>query len=282
MKNVRGPAQKAATTTALSRHPGNKVEGPSRAQSDGQRESLRGTLPADEITGALPPGGLAREAGQGEGLFGSVELPVASLNVSARWKQILDDDPAAFFARCAAGEACRSALHRGYETVRARHEGALMSLELLRDVNAAVNGALRYRSDAEVWGTADYWAEPSESATRGAGDCEDFAIAKFGMLAALGVPGPDMRIAVVKDLRRGIGHAVLAVRVGDVSWVLDNQSPDVKPDRAIGTYMPLYSVSVAGSFVHGIRRPVPLASLAPVRELAAAEDRPGLRPSLLP
>ncbi|WP_293866195.1 transglutaminase-like cysteine peptidase [uncultured Alsobacter sp.] len=234
---------------------------------------LRGSLPGDDITGALPSPGLERAPGlTGEGLFGSVELPVRTTVASARWNAILADDPARYFQACTSGQACGAPLHKAYEAVKGAHAAGL-SLELLRDVNAAVNRSLAFRSDEEVWGVSDYWASPGEAASKGAGDCEDFAIAKFGMLRAMGVSGDLMRIAVVKDLRKGIGHAILVVRVGGVSWVLDNQALDVRPDTAVTGYMPLYTVGTQGAWVHGVRRPASVS--------AGAETRPvALRPSL--
>ena len=234
---------------------------------------LRGSLPGDDITGALPAPGLERAPGlSGEGLFGSVELPVRTTVASARWYAILSDGPSAYFEACAPGQACTAPLHKAFEAVKAARPPGL-SLELLRDVNAAVNRSLAFRSDDEIWGMSDYWASPAESASKGAGDCEDFAIAKFGMLQAMGVPTTAMRIAVVKDVRKGIGHALLVVRAGGVSWVLDNQAADVRPDTAVAGYMPLYSLGIDGAWVHGFRRPGPVSSGEPTRSLA-------LRPSL--
>ena len=49
------------------------------------------------------------------------------------------------------------------------------------------------------------------------GDCEDYAIAKFFALRELGFANQELRIAVVYDNLRRIGHAVLAVYVeGDI------------------------------------------------------------------
>ncbi len=43
------------------------------------------------------------------------------------------------------------------------------------------------------------------------GDCADYAIAKFFALRHLGYSNKEMRIAVVYDRMRRIGHAVLAI-----------------------------------------------------------------------
>lgn len=233
---------------------------------------LRGSVNHD-VTGALPPAALGRlPGGIGDGLFGSVEVPVRSTVASDRWRTILVQDPGRYFDACVEGPICAAPLHKAFEAI-AGSRGPGLSLEMLRDVNAAVNRAVAFRSDDLVWGVQDYWASPAETAAKGAGDCEDFAIAKFGMLRALGVPASMMRIAVVKDLRKNIGHALLVVRAGDVSWILDNQSPDVRPDTAVTGYRPLYSLGVDSAWIHGVRRPGPTATSDATRPVA-------LKPSL--
>lgn len=228
-------------------------------RSDIGATGLRGSI-NDDVTGALPPAALGRlPGGIGEGLFGSVEVPVRSAVSSDRWRSILAQDPGRYFDACVEGPICAAPLHKAFEAIAGKR-GPGLSLEMLRDVNAAVNRAIAFRSDDLVWGAQDYWASPAETAAKGAGDCEDFAIAKFGMLRALGVPSSMMRIAVVKDLRKNIGHALLVVRAGDVSWILDNQAPDVRPDTAVTGYMPLYTLGVDSAWIHGVRRPGPTAA----------------------
>ena len=50
--------------------------------------------------------------------------------------------------------------------------------ERLKRVNSFVNQQVQFSEDTAVWGQTDYWATPVETLGRGAGDCEDFAIAK--------------------------------------------------------------------------------------------------------
>ena len=59
--------------------------------------------------------------------------------------------------------------------------------EKLEKVNHFFNSRIRFASDMEVWGVQDYWASPIEFLCKKAGDCEDFAIAKFFTLKAMGV-----------------------------------------------------------------------------------------------
>ena len=60
-------------------------------------------------------------------------------------------------------------------------------LNKLKNVNDFFN-QITYKSDLSVWGTKDYWATPFEFMGIGAGDCEDYAIAKYFSLIKLGVP----------------------------------------------------------------------------------------------
>ena len=108
-------------------------------------------------------------------------------------------------------------------------------------INRFVN-SVAYREDREVWGASDYWAGPGEFFARG-GDCEDFAIAKYYSLRAIGVPAERMSIVVLKDTRRQIAHAVLTVRWAGPELVLDNLSDDARVWPDLPHYQPIYSVN---------------------------------------
>ena len=55
-------------------------------------------------------------------------------------------------------------------------------------VNDFFNKHNKYKTDEELWHQKDYWATPLESLGVGMGDCEDYVIAKYFTLIALGVP----------------------------------------------------------------------------------------------
>jgi len=57
----------------------------------------------------------------------------------------------------------------------------------LKQVNAFFNLNVLFIDDIIHWKTEDYWATPLEFLATGAGDCEDFAIAKYFTLLELGV-----------------------------------------------------------------------------------------------
>ena len=118
----------------------------------------------------------------------------------------------------------------------------------LQAVNAAVNRT-RYVSDTDNYGIDDHWAPPEEFARRG-GDCEDYAIAKYAMLKAMGVAADRMRVVIVRDLELGTSHAVLSVDLGGVRYILDNQSAEVRPDREVTRYRPVYSLNETSWWLH--------------------------------
>ncbi|MEG2004957.1 MAG: transglutaminase-like cysteine peptidase, partial [Bilophila sp.] len=71
----------------------------------------------------------------------------------------------------------------------------LSPLEQLKAVNLFWN-KWPYREDRDVYGKADYWAIP-EQFRKNSGDCEDYSIAKYFTLRALGVDIDTMRIVVL-------------------------------------------------------------------------------------
>jgi predicted transglutaminase-like cysteine proteinase len=100
-----------------------------------------------------------------------------------------------------------------------------------------------YIVDQLNWGVIDFWETPYEFMAI-SGDCEDYAIAKYYTLRALGVPADQMRIMVVQDFNLGgIIHAILGVYVDDELLILDNQIKQVMPAMNIYHYRPIYGVN---------------------------------------
>lgn len=104
-------------------------------------------------------------------------------------------------------------------------------------------------------GALDVWASPGETLSRGAADCEDYAILKMAALKEADVPKKDMSVVVVRDTSRNLYHAVLSVVIGDGYLVLDNLRGKVMSDRDLHSYTPLYSVGAAGAWIHGYLAP---------------------------
>ena len=133
--------------------------------------------------------------------------------------------------------------------------------QMANNVNNLMNKT-RYIGDQKNWGKSDYWETPVEFLTYG-GDCEDFAIAKYVSLRALGVPEKAMRIAIVKDLQKNIAHAILIVYTEDGPMVLDNQIKTMTEASDISHYKPIYSINRTGWWLHtdnGGSNPTQIAS----------------------
>lgn len=108
-------------------------------------------------------------------------------------------------------------------------------------VNAYFN-EIRYVPDPVNWKVPDYWNTPAQFFSK-QGDCEDYAIAKYLSLKALGFKIEDMRVVVVQDLNLKLGHAVLVVYEGDQALLLDNQVKDVIDTQRVRHYKPEYSIN---------------------------------------
>lgn len=100
-----------------------------------------------------------------------------------------------------------------------------------------------YILDQVNWGMEDYWETPFEFIAL-SGDCEDYAIAKYYSLRALGLSNDKLRIIIVQDFNLGgIIHAILGVYDGDELLVLDNQIKQVVPAMNIYHYRPIYGIN---------------------------------------
>ena len=120
--------------------------------------------------------------------------------------------------------------------------------EKVEAVNAYVN-SFRYIEDKVNYGQSDYWATPAEFFARG-GDCEDFAITKYALLKAVGIPAGKMRLAIVQDKIKNIPHALLIVYTDEGPMVLDNQVQGADFASDVKRYKPIYSINANGWWRH--------------------------------
>lgn len=123
------------------------------------------------------------------------------------------------------------------------HNSARLSdRQKLEQVNDFFNGA-RFTDDITVWGQDDYWATPLEFLLEDAGDCEDFSIAKYFTLRAMGVDNAKLRITYVKALNLNQAHMVLAYYPESSSTpvILDNLNKRIKLANERNDLQPVYS-----------------------------------------
>lgn len=123
----------------------------------------------------------------------------------------------------------------------------------LKAVNAFFNGALTFTDDRTVWRQEDYWATPVESLYKGAGDCEDYSIAKYVTLRRLGVASDKLRITYVKALQQNQAHMVLTYYATPTAepLVLDNLIPQIRPASQRKDLLPVYAFNAEGLWLPG-------------------------------
>jgi predicted transglutaminase-like cysteine proteinase len=94
----------------------------------------------------------------------------------------------------------------------------------LGEINRAINLSIRPMSDLAQYGVEDYSASPLASLSSGAGDCEDYAIAKYVALEESGIAPADLQLEIVRDVEHQATHAVVEVRYKDEWLILDNRT----------------------------------------------------------
>lgn len=129
----------------------------------------------------------------------------------------------------------------------------LSESEQLKVVNLFFNHQLRYREDTDLWHEVDYWATPVESLLKGAGDCEDYAIAKYFSLRHLGVAADKLRITYVKALRQNRAHMVLTYYATPTAMplVLDSLMDPILPANQRQDLLPVYAFNGEGLWLTG-------------------------------
>jgi predicted transglutaminase-like cysteine proteinase len=146
----------------------------------------------------------------------------------------------------------------------------------LGEINRAINMAIRPISDLAQYGQIDVWSSPLVTFASGAGDCEDYAIAKFVALRLAGVSPDDLRIVIMRDTIHGEDHAVAMARL-DGHWLtLDNRRMAMVEDAYVRNFRPLFVIDRSGVMQYV---DAPLLVSAPGPDLAPSE---ALNPAVEP
>ncbi len=124
----------------------------------------------------------------------------------------------------------------------------ITELEKLQQVNDFFNHNIAFSDDLVVWKKADYWATPFELLSIGAGDCEDYSIAKYFTLVELGIDQSKLRITYVTVLGLNNRHMVLTYFESShaVPLVLDNINPNIIASTDRRDLSPVYSFNGSG------------------------------------
>ncbi len=141
------------------------------------------------------------------------------------WQDTLDQHEAQRYviSQCLNDDASCPKQLRGLRIVLLK--GAELNPEQrIRLVNRFVNRQ-RYRDDSvsSRSGAGNQFETLTSFLSKG-GDCEDFAVAKYFILREFGVDAADMRIVIGKEPRRTEHHAMLAIRIEDSIWLLENDN----------------------------------------------------------
>ena len=161
----------------------------------------------------------------------------------SQWTRVLGQvsQQSEAFARCAADETQCTSRGMRYWLQILTAAADLGRKEQLQAINRFFN-RWPYKTDREIYRVSEYWATPSEFMAR-SGDCEDYAIAKFFALRELGFSNDQLRIVIVYDRLRGIGHAVLAVNLDDHISILNNQTGIIAPPSRYENFILHYLVN---------------------------------------
>ena len=190
----------------------------------------------------------AGEAASHPAIFGAREIYSPDLSAFIKWTGMLER-----FAReqreeppCAP-DSGRDCSPDEWRVLLSELDGLDLKAKLDR-VNAAINSH-PYVASVRNWGESNRWETPFEFLRRG-GQCQDYAIAKYLLLRAAGVPAAQLRIVVLYDARLGLDHAVMVAYVEGRVLMLDNQLAGVVPADSIDHYQPYYSISEEGWWLH--------------------------------
>lgn len=174
-------------------------------------------------------------------LFGSQEKRSTNLKAFTKWSGMFTRFERSF--QSSSDQSVINDFKRQLETMRGQtiHKMAVQ-------VNDLVNST-RYVTDARNYGQTDYWATPVEFLRKG-GDCEDYAIAKYTALRALGVPEERLRVVILQDMQKNIPHAVLVVYTDQGPLLLDNQIKRAVKVGSVDHYKPIFSINRDAWWLH--------------------------------
>ena len=186
--------------------------------------------------------------------FGGRTRPLDGTELSMKWRDLAAQIEAERdgLDRCRAAGECAPAAKLFLAIIAAASER--QGRARLGEVNRAINLAIRPLSDLRQYGVIDRWMPPLATLSAGAGDCEDYAIAKYVALREAGVPTEDLRLVIVRDTKFAEDHAVLASRLNGSWLVLDNHRFALVEDIELDRYVPIFSLDDRGVRIFYDRR----------------------------
>jgi predicted transglutaminase-like cysteine proteinase len=184
--------------------------------------------------------------------FGGKLLMAPVSDLSAKWAELQ--------SRILSEQETLVACQSDWDSCRAPARRFIAIIELARqrdgrarlgEINRAVNLSIRPASDWELYGVDDFWSAPLATFSIGAGDCEDYAIAKYVAFRESGMSPDDLRLVILRDLNRNINHAVVAVRQDQEWLILDNRTLIIVNAEEARHYHPLMVLDHRGARAFG-------------------------------
>lgn len=210
--------------------------------ADENNVEMAGLTGQFKLASAVNPAGMGLpKQSQHPSLFGTHEIRSNDISAFKKWSSVI----ARFEDQMKTQSTTPRVQMWKAEIQKLRHNS---DREKIDGVNAYIN-KVRYIDDSKNYKKSDYWATPIEFFSRG-GDCEDFAIAKYASLRALGFSSDQLRIAIVQDKIRNLAHAVLIVYTDDGTFVLDNQNKRVESVARVTRYQPVFSINSDSWWLH--------------------------------
>ena len=142
-------------------------------------------------------------------------------------------------------------------------------------VNRAVNAAIQPTSDSRQHGLPDHWATPYGTLESAKGDCEDYATTKYALLRAMKWPKNDLRLVIVYVASLRENHLVLAARLGQNWFILDNLTNVLKDDHNLReTYHPLFMIDETALRMLYQPTPAEMSKIAKWKEIGFRTSEP--------
>ena len=166
-------------------------------------------------------------------VFGTVTLNAGMTNYDVRWRRVSSADK-----------------NDPRITAIAAAATGLDPLQTLALIHAEVNRQVKWRTDLDGYGIADYWANAGETLTKRVGDSEDIAVVKIQALKAAGFQPRDLYLSVGRDKSRG-ADALLLVRAAGKFYVLDDRAARPLTPEEHARFVPIITLGQGKSWLHG-------------------------------
>lgn len=216
---------------------------------------------------------LPGKSGIAFGILGSLELKTTKHRFQKDWRDLLArfEDERALYESCKGeGGKCPPKLRQWRRLIDDLQ--GLPKSEQLAKLTRSLNRMVPYTEDPAAFGKKDYWATPVEFFRNG-GDCEDYAIIKFLSLLELGFSNDQLRIAIVKDKRRRLMHAVTTVALDDKVFILDNLNDHPVQHQYVLKYVPIYSANLDAQWAHIVTNKMRAAFITQVMDKTAKSKK---------